>query len=63
MMQNIEFEAELMKRLEKHYGADYEIQIRDVTNFPKSRSEDSQSKRRMKISHRQFTWIILPGWI
>lgn len=33
MMQNIEFEAELMKRLEKHYGADYEIQIRDVTKL------------------------------
>ena len=30
---NIEFEAELMKRLEKHYGADYEVQIRDVTKL------------------------------
>lgn len=29
-MRNAKFEKELMKRLEKHYGADYEIQIRDV---------------------------------
>lgn len=33
MMRNTEFETELMKRLEKHYGADYEIQIRDVTKL------------------------------
>lgn len=30
MMKNTEFETELVKRLEKHYGADYEIQIMDV---------------------------------
>lgn len=30
MMRNTEFETELAKRLEKHYGADYEIQIMDV---------------------------------
>lgn len=30
MMKNTELETELVKRLEKHYGADYEIQIMDV---------------------------------
>lgn len=33
MMRNAEFETELVKRLEEHYGADYEIQIRDVTKL------------------------------
>lgn len=32
-MKNAAFEKELMKRLEEHYGADYEIQIRDVTKL------------------------------
>lgn len=32
-MRNAKFEKELMKRLEKHYGADYEIQIRDVVKL------------------------------
>lgn len=32
-MRNAEFETELVKRLEEHYGADYEIQIRDVTKL------------------------------
>lgn len=32
-MRNAKFEKELMKRLEKHYGANYEIQIRDVTKL------------------------------
>lgn len=32
-MRNEKFEKELMKRLEKHYGADYEIQIRDVVKL------------------------------
>lgn len=33
MMRDAEFETELLKRLEEHYGADYEIQIRDVTKL------------------------------
>lgn len=32
-MKNAVFEKELMKGLEEHYGADYEIQIRDVTKL------------------------------
>lgn len=32
-MRNEKFEKELMKRLEKHYGADYEIRIRDVVKL------------------------------
>lgn len=30
MTRDVEFETELVKRLEEHYGADYEIKIRDV---------------------------------
>lgn len=33
MMRNTEFETELVKRLEEHYGAGYEIQIMDVTKL------------------------------
>lgn len=30
MTRDVKFESELVKRLEEHYGADYEIEIRDV---------------------------------
>ena len=33
MIRETEFETELLKRLKEHYGAEYEIQIKNVTKL------------------------------